>query len=82
MAKANQVINFFVKGIQKTTISHDPKVDSNGKSVEGVRWFAARYEVATKECYFLRDGGLTKGSAITLTDSYETEVLAMPKSTI
>jgi len=77
-----KVINFYVKGIQKTTISHDPKVDAEGKSVEGVRWFAARYELKSKECYFLRDGGLTKGSAITLTDSYRDEVLAMPQSTI
>ena len=54
-----QVINFYVKGIQKTKISPEPKVDSEGKSVEGVRWFAARYEVKSKECDFWRDGGLT-----------------------
>ena len=76
-----QVINFFIKGLVNATIS--PNSDgSNSSEVKSVRWFAARYEVKSKKCYFLRNGGTEVGKAITPSDSMLEGVLAMDKTKI
>jgi hypothetical protein len=76
-----QVINFFIKGLVPATIS--PNKDGSGSSeCKSVMWFAARYEVKSKLAYFLRDGGVTIGSPITLSDSMLEGVLAMDKSKV
>ena len=73
-----QVINFFIKGLVPATISSN-KDGSDPKGCKSVQWFAARYEVKSKKAYFLRDGGLTVGSPITLSDTMLEGVLTMDK---
>ena len=71
-----KVINFFVKGVAKTTISAT-KDGANPSEFDGVRWFAAQYNIATKEAYFLREGGTVVGASITLSEPMLAGVLKM-----